>query len=114
MPKKHEILESVCQGLRAQGLIEGYAYDHFRRSEAVPPPFAVYRRVAPQTFGADDKVYHRGDAADLELYASTPDEMEALMAAAEALIDAEGIYYKIAADTAYIESEDFWESLYEL
>ena len=51
---------------------------------------------------------------DLELYASDPDEMAAIMAAFEEKLDAAEIFYQLTADTAYIESEDFYESLYEL
>lgn len=91
-----------------------YRYDHFSQSEAVPPPFLVYRRVAADPFSADGVVYHHGQHVDVELYASTPDEMSELMAAVEELFDAADIYYKLTADTVYIESEDFYESLYEI
>lgn len=114
MRRKDEIVKSVCQALLDQKLIEGFEYDHFRQSAAVPPPFAVYRRVAEPNFSADGVVYHHGSGVDLELYASTPDEMAGLMEQVEELLDAEEIFYNLAADTVYIESEDFYESLYEL
>ena len=38
----------------------------------------------------------------------------AIMAKAEAAMDAAELFYNIAADTAYIESEDFYETLYEI
>ena len=78
------------------------------------PPFAVYRRVAAPTFAADGKAYHRGQHVDLELYASTPAEMAELMDIVELLLDEAEIYYKIAADTVYIDTEDFYETLYEI
>ena len=112
--RKDEICELVCQTLKSEGKISDYRYDHFRQEEAVPPPFALYRRVAPDNFSADGMVYHHGQNVDLELYAETPDEMATLMARAEVLLDAEKVYYKLAADTVYIESEDMYESLYEL
>lgn len=110
---KDELIKGICAALLEDGDIEGYEYDHFNQGETVDPPFAVYRRVAPENFSADGIVYHRGENVDLELYASTPDEMKDLMDAAEALLDAAGLFYRIAADTAYIESEDFYETLYE-
>ena len=91
-----------------------YRYDHFTQSEAVPPPFLVYRRVAADNFSADGTVYHHGQNVDVELYASTPDEMAELMAAVEKRLDAAGIFYKLTADTVYIETEYFYESLYEI
>lgn len=114
MSKKSDIAKSVCAALLESEYITGYAYDHFRQSEAVPPPFAVYRRVAKDNFSADGAVYHHGDGVDLELYASDPDEMETLMEAVEALFDSAEVFYNLTADTAYIESEDFYESLYEI
>ena len=114
MQKKDEIIKGICDSLLENELIEGYAYDHFRQSEAVNPPFAVYRRVAPDNFSADGIVYHRGQNVDLELYAETPDEMAGLMDATEELLTSSGLYYECTADTAYIESEDFYETLYEV
>lgn len=114
MRRKDEIVEGVLNSLLNEGTIEGFAYDHFRQSEAVDPPFVVYRRVAPQNFSADGVVYSRGDNVDLELYAESPDEMASLMAATEELLDAEKVFYNITADTVYLENEDFYESLYEL
>ena len=114
MRSKDEIVEGVLNALLEDDAIEDFAYDHFRQSEAVDPPFAIYRRVAPQNFYADGAVYYRGDNVDLELYAESPEEMASLMAATEELLDAEEVYYNIAADTVYIENEDFYETLYEL
>ena len=44
----------------------------------------------------------------------TPDEMALLMKRVEELMDASEIFYSLAADTVYIEQEDFYETLYEL
>ena len=95
-------------------MIAGYAYDHFRKKDAVDPPFAVYRRVAKENFSADGTVYHHGEGVDLELYAESPDEMAELMEETERLLDSEEIYYRLTADTAYLDDEDFYESLYEI
>ena len=112
--RKDEIVKEICEELVKDDIIAGFKYDHFEESKAIPPPFAVYRRVAPENFSADGVVYHRGDNVDLEIYASDPDEMIDIMAAAEAAMNDAGLYFAIAADTAYIESEDFYETLYEL
>lgn len=114
MRRKDEIIKGVCEELLTRGEIEGFEYDHFRQSDAVAPPFVVYRRVAQPNFSADGVVYHHGDGVDLELYAETPDRMASLMAQVEELLDAEEIFYNLAADTVYIETEDFYESLYEI
>lgn len=112
--RKDEIVRDICQTLLTEGLIEGYDYDHFRQQDAVATPFAVYRRVAAPNFSADGKVYHHGDNVDFELYADTPDEMALLMERVEELMDEAELFYALTADTAYIEQEDFYETLYEL
>lgn len=112
--RKDEIIRGVCEALLDRGAIEGFEYDHFKQSDAVAPPFAVYRRVAEPNFSADGIVYHHGSGVDLELYADTPDEMAGLMAQVEELLDAQEIFYNLTADTVYIETEDFYESLYEV
>ena len=113
MRKDHKV-KAVCEALKASGAIDDFRYDHFKESEAVPPTFAIYRRVAQPNFSADGVVYHHGGGVDLELYTSTPEEMADLMAQVETLLDAEELFYQLTADTVYIESEDFYESLYEI
>lgn len=112
--RKDKAVKKICREMEAEGLLTGFAYDHFRQPEAVPTPFAVYRRVAADNFSADGIVYKRGDMVDFEIYADTPDEMEKLMEAAEEKLTAAEIFYRIGADTAYIESENFYETLYEI
>ena len=114
MQKKDEMVKQICTALVSGGYITDYAYDHFREEFAVPPPFAVYRRVAASGFAADGVVYHRGDNVDLELYADTPEDMAALMDAVEMKLDEAELFYNITADTVYIEQENFYETLYEL
>lgn len=112
--RKDEQIKAILATLKTSGDVNDYAYDHFTESSAVDLPFAVYRRVAPQNFSADGVVYHRGDNVDLEIYAATPDDMIALMAKVEKAMDDAKLFYAIGADTAYIESEDFYETLYEI
>ena len=113
MQRKDKRVKEILEKLKQTDGYD-YRYDHFKQSEAVPPPFLVYRRVAACNFSADGKVYHHGDNVDLELYASTPDEMAELMEKVEALLDDAEIFYNLTADTVYIETEDFYESLYEI
>lgn len=113
MQRKDERIKEILDKLKSTDGYD-YRYDHFKQSEAVPPPFLVYRRVASGNFSADGVVYHHGDNIDLELYASTPDEMAKLMGKIEKLLDESEIFYKLTADTVYIETEDFYESLYEI
>lgn len=112
--RKDEQIKAILAILKTNGDIVDYEYDHFTESSAVDLPFAVYRRVAPQNFSADGVVYHRGDNVDLEIYAGDPDDMIALMAKVEKAMDDAKIFYAIGADTAYIVSEDFYETLYEI
>lgn len=114
MREKDELVISICETLVEERLIEAYAYDHFKKSKAVLPPFAVYRRIARDNFPADSIVYWRGGGIDLEIYASDPDEMDGIMERVEELFAQNETFYECTADTVYLESEDFYESLYEL
>lgn len=112
--RKDEIVKNICEQLKIEGYIVDHEYDHFNGPDAIPLPVAVYRRVTPGNFSADGMVYKRGNNVDLEIYAADPDEMAELMAAVEEKLDEAELYYRITADTAYIESEQFYETLYEL
>ena len=76
--RKDKQIKVICEAIKQSEGID-YRYDHFRQKEAIPPPFLIYRRVAGAGFAADDKVYHKEGGVDLEVYASTPDEMASLM-----------------------------------
>lgn len=91
-----------------------YKYDHFRQSEAVPPPFVVWRKIATGGQPADGGTYYYESGIDIELYADTEEDMSDLMGKLRALLDEEGVFYQITADTVYIEDQDFYESLFEL
>lgn len=112
--RKDEQIKAILATLKTNGDIVDYEYDHFTTPSSVELPYALYRRVAPQNFSADGVVYHRGDNVDLEIYAATPDDMIALMAKVEKAMDDAKLFYAIGVDTAYIESEDFYETLYEI
>jgi len=114
LQKKDEIVKGICATLVTKDLITAYDYDHFRQSAPATPPFALWRRVAPDNFSADGKVYHRGDNVDFEIYADTPEEMASIMDEAEKLLDEAEVFWRLAADTVFIESENYYETLYEL
>lgn len=38
--RKDEIVRDICRTLLDEGMIEGFAYDHFRQQDAVATPFA--------------------------------------------------------------------------
>ncbi len=113
MRRMDERVEDILGRMRDEDGYD-YRYDHFKQSDAIPPPFIVYRRVAKSNFSADGVVYTHESGVDIEIYASTPDEMMDMMLKLEALLDADGLYYRRTADTVYLDSEDFYESLYEL
>lgn len=113
--RRDEIVKNALSFLKEQNVINDFRYDHFRESEAVDTPFAVWRRVAVPYMNADDKAYCKNESeVDIELYADDDDEMAVIMAALEEALDAYEITYEKTADTVYIESEDFYESLYEI
>ena len=113
--RKDQAVENILTALTEDQEITDFTYYHFEEGEVPPLPYAVYRRVAPSTMAADNKAFYRPDSnVDLEIYSNDPDEMAEVMEAVEALLDKEELYYELTADTAYIESERFYESLYEL
>lgn len=113
MHKKEAEIKTILKAMQDAGSIAGYVYDHFTQDSPIPTPFAVYRRVAVPSFKADDKVYARDDSEDVEFYADDPDTMDAIMETFESQADAAGLVYDKTADTAYLEDEDFYETLYE-
>lgn len=112
--RKDDVVKNICTELKASGDISNFAYDHFKANKEIDLPFVVYRRVAPDTFSADGVTYHRGSNVDLELYASDADEMAELMDTVEAALDTAELFYRITADTVYLDSEEMYETLYEL
>ena len=113
MHRKDEQIKAICEAIKQSDGID-YRYDHFRQKEAVTPPFLIYRRVAGLPFSADNKTYYHDRGVDLELYAPTPEKMAELMEKVEALLDENEIFYTLAADTVYIDTETFYETLYEV
>ncbi len=112
--RKDEQVSEILFALKENGKIKDFRYDHFRKNKSVQTPFAVYRRVAGASFFADGKTYQKEAGVDIELYADNPNEMAEIMDQMNILLDANEMAYKITADTVYLSTEDFYESLYEL
>lgn len=110
--RKDKIIKGILQSIKTASGID-FRYDHFRQAEAVPPPFIVYRRVAPTPFSADGINYSRDINVDIEIYAEDEEQMATIMERVEDLLDQNEIFYRITADTVYIQSEDFYETLIE-
>ena len=84
------------------------AYHHF--TSPPTPPYIVYLFSYSSNFGADNKVHSQADNYQVELYTKTKDPTsEALI---EGLFDANEIYWD--KTETYIESEGFYQVLYEI
>jgi len=84
-------------------------YDFFPVGEVPKPPFVVFRYPSSSNIAADDHVYQRVDALDIELY--TPVKMIDAEKAVEAVLDANHIVWD--KSETYINSEHMYEVLYE-
>lgn len=92
--------------LRATGY--PVAYSHFNRAVAVP--FITYRVTYSPNFKADNKVYHKINSVDIELYTDKKDQQaESIL---ESLLDANEIPYD--SDEGYIEDEQLFQKIYEV
>lgn len=77
----------------------------------VPPlPYLVWYLPSSDNFAADDKVYQRIDALNVELYTKTKDF--AKESAVEAVLDANHLFWN--KTEAYLEDEHMYEVLYEM
>ena len=84
------------------------AYGHFKEPPA--PPYLVYLFSFSLNFGADNKVYERGNNYQVELYSNKKDlESEALV---ESVLDTNDIYWD--KTETYIDSEGLYQVLYEI
>lgn len=92
--------------LRATGY--PVAYSHFKT--AVSAPFIVYHVTNNPHFIADNKVYHKIDSIDIELYTDIKDLKAE--AALENLLDQAEIPY--TAYPQYIQEEQLHQKIYEV
>jgi len=85
------------------------AYHHFTTPPV--PPYIVYLRTDSDNFGADNKVYSKGDVIHVELYSKTKDTAKEKLI--EDLFDVNNIYYDVISEL-YITSELLYQVIYEI
>lgn len=75
-----------------------------------PPPYLLYLFDNSDNLGADNKVYHKDNSWNIELYTKKKDP--AAEAKVEAVLDAAEIYWE--KTETYLQSEGLFEVLYEI
>lgn len=89
------------------------AYNHFKSSHgnSIPdPPYIVYLFTHSSNFGADNKVHHKANNYQVELYSVKKDlASEELL---EDLFDENDIFYD--KSETYIDSESLYQVIYEI
>ena len=84
------------------------AYSHFK--EAMATPYICYLVTYSPNFKADNKVYHKINSIDIELYTDKKDPISELIL--EDILDANEIPYD--SDEDFIESEQLFRKIYEV
>lgn len=87
-----------------------FAYDHFVEGESPEPPFLVFLYPKADNFSADGIAYFKINQLDMELY--TDLKQPELEERIETVLLKHGIFY--AKSEVWIESEKFYEVLYEM
>lgn len=86
------------------------SYHHFDVENAINPPFICWIIPGSDNFSADGMVFFRIDALNIELYTDQKDlEKEKQV---ENVLDKYGLFWE--KTEIYIESENMYETLYEL
>lgn len=85
-------------------------YDFFPIGEVPTPPYIVFYYPSSSNFGADDEVYQRIDALNIELY--TPIKSFRAEKAVEDVLTANHMMWD--KTETYINSEHMYEVLYEM
>ncbi len=84
------------------------AYSHF--NEAKPVPYICYLVTYSPHLHADNKVYHKIDSVDIELYTDKKDlHAESVL---EAILDSNDLPYEPIE--TFIESEKLFQKIYEV
>lgn len=86
-----------------------YAYLSFPIGEAPNLPYIVYYYPSSNNISADDKVYKRVNALNIELY--TPTKSFDAEGTVEAVLDANNVVWQ--KTETYIDSEHMYEVLYQ-
>ena len=85
-------------------------YNAWPEKEAPSMPYICIVATSTDNFGADNKVYHKRQRADIELYTTTKDPVTE--GTLERALDGAGIFYN-ASDT-YLDDEKCFERIYEI
>lgn len=100
--------EEITEMIASIGL--PYAYYSFPEKEAPELPYVIYNYPNSDNFGADNRVYARIDALDIELYtANKSPEREAQV---ESVLNGAGLFWN--KTETYINTEHMYEVLYEM
>ena len=103
--------EQIEQMLKELGV--PFKYHHFTQKEMEDVHLPIVVRLVPDTdnFFADGKTYHKIRKLDIELY--TDEKDWALEQKLEDILDKYEIAWQQTA-SEWIQSEQMWESLYEM
>lgn len=89
------------------------AYSHFKESDTTPlpsPPFICYMSAYSSNLKADNKVYHKIDNLQIELYTNKKDLIAEKTL--EDLLDNNDIAYE--STETWIDSEQLFQKIYEV
>ena len=100
--------EEINEMMAEMGL--PFAYHHFAEGESPEPPFLLFLSPGENVFSADNVRYHSFKQLDIELY--TNKKNPAMEEEIESVLTQHEIYF--TKSEAWIESERFYEVLYEM
>lgn len=100
--------KDVADMIREAGLPT--AYYQYPVKEVPPLPYTVYYYPNTDNFGADDKVYTKINALNIELY--TKDKSPTIEAQVENVLASHNLFWN--KTEAYLDSEKMYEVLYEM
>ena len=100
--------KQVADMIRESGLQT--TYYQYPAKQVPPLPYTVYYYPNSDNFGADDKVYTKINALNVELY--TAMKSPAVEAQLEAVLESHNLFWNKAE--AYLTSEKMYEVLYEM
>lgn len=104
-------LNEIYTILKATGF--PVAYSHFTATNNTPlpsPPYITYLSAYSSNFKADNKVYHKIDNLQIELYTSKKDLITEKKL--EDILDANEISYE--STEVWIDSEKIFQKIYEV
>ena len=100
--------KQVADMIKASGLPT--VYYQYNTKNVPPLPYTVYYYPNSDNFGADDKVYTKVNALNIELYTAV--KSPAVEAQLEAVLESNGLFWN--KTEAFLDSENMYEVLYEM